>query len=201
MRARMALCYSGIGVELREVVLRDIPPQLLACSPKGTVPVMVLPGGQVIEESLEIMEWALARHDPDGWLPREHEQQRLSSELIGENDGPFKLDLDHYKYAQRYPQHPQACYRKQGERFLAKLEGRLQQRDWLTGQAMALADVAVFPFVRQFAHVDRAWFDAARYARLQAWLERLLGSALFIGSMKKYPQWQAGDAVTLFPAN
>jgi glutathione S-transferase len=199
MRARMALCYSGITVVLREVVLREIPTQLLACSPKGTVPVLVLPDGRVIEESLDIMRWALARHDPDHWLPQDDEQQRAMQALLDGNDEQFKHDLDHYKYAVRYPQHPPVYYRNQAERFLATLDDRLAAQDWLTGAAMGLADVAVFPFVRQFAQVDRDWFDAAPYPRLQTWLERLVTSALFTGSMRKYPQWRAGDVVTLFP--
>jgi glutathione S-transferase len=199
MRARMALSYSDITVELREVVLREMPQELLDCSPKGTVPVLVLPDGRVIDESRDIMAWALARHDPHHWLPQDAGQQRVTRQLLDANDGPFKQDLDHYKYAVRYPEHPPAYYRAGGERFLGELEHRLGVQDWLTGHAMQIADVAVFPFVRQFANVDRDWFDRAPYPCLQAWLERLVASKLFTGCMRKYPQWQAGDAVTLFP--
>jgi glutathione S-transferase len=195
----MALHYSGITVELREVVLREMPPELLSCSPRGTVPVLVLPEGRVIEESRDIMAWALAQHDPDHWLPRDVAQQQLTGALLDGNDGPFKQDLDHYKYAVRYPEHPPAYYRARGERFLGELEERLTGQEWLTGPSMRLADVALFPFVRQFAHVDRGWFDNAVYPRLQAWLDRLVSSGLFAASMRKYPQWRAGDAVTLFP--
>jgi glutathione S-transferase len=195
----MALRYSGISVELREVLLREMPPELLACSPKGTVPVLVLPDGRVIEESRDIMAWALAQHDPDHWLPQDAEQQRATQALLDTNDDRFKQDLDHYKYAVRYPEHPPDYYRARGERFLGELEGRLKEYDWLTGHAMRLADVALFPFVRQFAQVDRDWFDQAAYPHLQAWLERLVTSALFTGCMQKYPQWHAGGVLTLFP--
>jgi glutathione S-transferase len=199
MRARMALRYSGISVELREVVLREMPAELLACSPKGTVPVLVLPDGQVIEESRDIMAWALAQHDPDHWLPRDTEQQQATQALLDANDDQFKQDLDHYKYAVRYPEHPPAYYRARGERFLGELEARLTGQDWLTGHVMRLADVALFPFVRQFSHVDRDWFDNAPYPHLQAWLERLVTSVLFTDCMQKYPQWHTGDALTRFP--
>ena len=193
MRARMALSYSATTVELREVVLREMPPELLDCSPKGTVPVLVLPDGRVI------MEWALDRHDPDCWQPQGDEQKRETQLLIEMNDGPFKQDLDHYKYAVRFPEYPPATYRARGERFLEELERRLAGQEWLTDHIIRLADIALFPFIRQFANVDRDWFDRAPYPCLQAWLERLVVSKLFIGCMWKYPQWQAGDTVTLFP--
>jgi glutathione S-transferase len=201
MRARMAVSYSGIAVELREVVLRDMPASLLACSPKGTVPVLVLPDGTVLEESRDIIDWALAGNDPDTWQPDPGDA--LCGEvksLVDACDTSFKQYLDRYKYAERYPQHPAGHYRSQGEVFLGQLEQRLQQHDWLCGESMSVADVSIFPFIRQFANVDRAWFDETAYLRLQAWLDTLLRSDLFAGVMDKYPQWQAGHAPLVFPA-
>ena len=199
MRARMAIRSSGLSVELREVILREMPAALLACSPKGTVPVVVLPDGGVIEESRDIMDWALAHADPEGWLPVAGAAQAEVNALLDENDDVFKADLDRYKYAVRYPEHPAEYYRAQGERFLEKLETRLARHPYLTGGQAGLADIGIFPFVRQFAFVDKAWFDAAPYPRLQHWLARLLDSDHFTGVMQKYPQWEEGDEVTVFP--
>ena len=200
MRARMALSYSGIPVELREVVLRDMPAALLSYSPKGTVPVLVLENGRVIEESLDIMHWALAIRDPDHWLPGDAAGQLADiNGLISSNDRSFKQQLDRYKYAERYPQQPAVVYRRTGELFLQQLEQRLAGTAWLCAGHMTLADVAIFPFVRQFAFVDKPWFDAAPYPYLQAWLDGLLASALFLGVMQKYPQWHEGDTPVVFP--
>ena len=200
MRARMAICYSSIKVELREVVLREMPPSLLACSPKGTVPVLLLPDGRVIDESRDIMAWALANNDPERWLPDGRKGAREDTDrLINENDHAFKQHLDHYKYAERYPEHPASTYRAEGEGFLKHLEQRLEQQTWLASERMSVADIALFPFIRQFAQVDRPWFDRKPWPRLHAWLGYFLDSALFLKVMKKYPQWQDGDEVTLFP--
>jgi len=200
MRARMAVSCSGIQVELREVMLRAMPSSLLTCSPKGTVPVLVLPDGRVIDESLDIMRWALAVNDPERWWPAgEGEVLEDIFCLVRENDQSFKQHLDHYKYADRYPQHPASVYRARGEAFLQKLEQRLGQSAWLAAERMSVADVAVFPFIRQFALVDKPWFDSMPWPRLQAWLAFMLESALFTGVMKKYPPWKDGDAMTVFP--
>jgi len=200
MRARMAIFCSGIKVELREVVLREMPPPLLASSPKGTVPVLVLPDGRVIDESLDIMAWALAENDPERWLPDgRYNLREVTERLIDENDHSFKQHLDHYKYAERYPEHTASDYRAGAEGFLRQLEQRLEQPAWLAGEQMGVADVAIFPFVRQFAQVDRPWFDRMPWPRLHVWLNYFLDSRLFLDVMKKYPQWQDGDEVTLFP--
>ena len=200
IRARMAIASSGVTVELREVVLRDMPASLLACSPKGTVPVLVLPNGRVLEESRDIIDWALAVNDPAMW--RSDPADIVCGEirrLVDENDVFFKQSLDCYKYAERYPEHPADYYRAQGELFLGKLEQQLAQHAWLCGERMSVADISIFPFVRQFAYVDKVWFDSVAYPRLQDWLNYFLQSTLFSGVMEKYPQWQDGDAVTLFP--
>lgn len=200
MRARMALAYAGIRVELREVVLRDMPAELLSISPRATVPVMQLPGGRVLQESMDIVEWAIHSNDPDGWRPdRESIYFEVGYEFLQENDTAFKAALDRYKYADRYPNYPPETYREQGEIFLTKLEMQLQTRRFLFGDDCSVIDVCIFPFVRQFAHVDTDWFYAAPYPALQSWLDAWLASGLFNGVMQKYPRWQPGDAVTVFP--
>ncbi|KIF61586.1 glutathione S-transferase [Pseudomonas fluorescens] len=181
MRARMALRYSGVPVEIVEVSLKAKPAQMLAISPKGTVPVLDA-DGQVIDESLEIMHWALAQHDPDDWLLGG--DSRIA-ELIEANDQVFKIHLNRYKYAERYPEQPMEVYRAEGALFLQRLDELLEGRDYLLTAHPSLADIALLPFVRQFAHVDRDWFAQTPYVRLQAWLQRFLESELFTGIMKK----------------
>jgi glutathione S-transferase len=186
MRARMALSYAGIAVEVREISLKDKPAHMLQVSPKATVPVLVLPDGQVIDQSLQIMQWALQQHDADGWLSADPQHAAL---LIAENDGSFKQNLDRYKYAIRFPEHSAADYRQQGELFLAKLELHLQQTSFLLSNKISLADIAIFPFIRQFAAVDGDWFASADYIKLKSWLQHLVESELFQGAMLKYPTY------------
>lgn len=181
MRAQMALRYSGVPVEIVEVSLKAKPAEMLAISPKGTVPVLDA-DGRVIDESLEIMRWALAQNDPQGWLL---DGDSRIAELIEANDQGFKVDLNRYKYAERYPEQPMEVYRAQGAVFLQRLEGLLQDRDYLLADHPSLADIALLPFVRQFAHVDREWFAQTPYPRLQAWLHNFLESDLFTSIMKK----------------
>eukprot|EP00659_Diplonema_papillatum_P004555 gene4555-7047_t len=181
MRARMALRYSGVAVQIIEVSLKAKPAEMLALSPKGTVPVLSV-DGRVIDESLAIMRWALAQNDPEGWLLGD---DRATQALIEENDQGFKHQLNRYKYAERYPEYPMEHYRAEGEVFLMKLEGLLAEREYLLAGHLSLADVALAPFVRQFAHVDREWFGQAPYPRLQGWLQRFLESPLFIAVMAK----------------
>lgn len=182
----MALHYAGIAVEIREIVLKDKPAHMLQVSPKGTVPVLILPDGSVIDESLDIMRWALQQHDPEGWLGSPARLAQVER-LIAENDGSFKRALDQYKYAIRFPEQPPETYRAQGEVFLQQLESHLQQHSYLLGEYPSLADVAIFPFVRQFSMVDQAWFEGATYPRLQAWLQVWLESGRFAAIMQKYP--------------
>ena len=185
MRARMALSVSGVGYEHREVVLRDKPPEMLAVSPKGTVPVLVTATGEVIEESLDIMRWALGQSDPEGWLERQDEA------LLEANDGPFKHHLDRYKYATRYEDVAPEDHRAAALDLLHQLEARLEANTYLCGDERGFADIAIFPFIRQFANADREWFDAQALPKLQAWLEGLVTSDLFTGVMAKHPQWKA----------
>lgn len=200
IRARMALSYAARPVILREVVLKDKPQELIEASAKATVPVLVLPDGTVIEQSIEIMQWALAACDSEDWLLRNGKNLQLEAQtLIERNDQQFKQALDRYKYADRHPQKPAEVYRREGEVFLKELEARLAQRAHLITDRISIADVAIFPFVRQFAHTDRTWFYHADYPHLQRWLQRHLDSSLFKNAMHKYPAWQPGAAQTLFP--
>ncbi|AZD22052.1 Glutathione S-transferase N terminus [Pseudomonas chlororaphis subsp. aurantiaca] len=187
MRARLALRYSGVPLEIVEVSLKAKPAEMLALSPKGTVPVLSV-DGRVIDESLDIMRWALAQHDPQDWLLKDDmpAQQRIEA-LIAENDQVFKLHLNRYKYAERYPEQPMEYYRSQGEVFLRQLDELLSQRDYLLAEHPSLADMALAPFVRQFAHVDREWFAQTPYRNLQRWLQRFLESELFTQVMAKPP--------------
>ncbi|MBC8997174.1 glutathione S-transferase [Pseudomonas sp. N40(2020)] len=181
MRARMALRYSGVPVDIVEVSLKAKPAEMLAISPKGTVPVLDA-DGRVIDESLEIMRWALAQNDPQDWLLEGDER---IADLIEANDQVFKVHLNRYKYAERYPEQPMEVYRTQGSLFLQKLDELLTDRDYLLADRPCLADIALLPFVRQFAHVDRDWFAQTPYVRLQAWLQHFLESDLFTSIMKK----------------
>ena len=182
MRARMALRYSGVPLNTIEVSLKAKPADMLVASPKGTVPVLVCADGRVIEQSLDIMRWALACNDPDNWL---QSGNPLIEQLLDENDRIFKVQLDRYKYAIRYPEYPMEHYRAQGASFLLRLETLLSHSPYLAGDSLSLADVALAPFVRQFAHVDRDWFTQAPYPHLRAWLERFLASELFTSVMGK----------------
>lgn len=191
MRARLALLVSGQRVELREILLRDKPAAMLAASPKGTVPVLLLPDGRVIDESLDIMRWALARHDPENWLAGE------DAALIATNDGPFKHHLDRYKYPERHGSDP-SFHRAAALELLADPERRLTRTPYLCGARRSLADMALFPFIRQFAATDRSWFETQAPPRLKAWLAGHLESDLFVRAMVRPTPWRAGDApVTL----
>ncbi|CAN5216242.1 glutathione S-transferase [soil metagenome] len=205
MRARLAIAASGLPCELREVVLRSKPAELLAASPKATVPVLLLPGGQVIEQSLEIMLWALRHNDPQGWLAPERGPLQAMQVLIAVNDGAFKQHLDRYKYPNRYrPEHAgdeqdfAQAHREHAAGWLRELEIRLASHPWLFGAAASLADMAILPFVRQFAHTDEAWFAAQPWPNLKTWLMHWESSALFQQVMEKYPPWQPGQPGIMF---
>jgi glutathione S-transferase len=192
MRARMALTYSGIPVEIREISLRDKPPSMLAISPKGTVPVLQR-GQLVIDESYQIMQWALAQSDSDQWFKKELEQS--IHQWVATNDGPFKKLLDQYKYPDRFPQENiENTLKSALELQLQPLEHQLSQSPFIFGEKMSLADVAIFPFVRQFAMVDQARFDQLGLIALKRWLNGYLESRLYLSVMTKYPVWK--DAST-----
>lgn len=199
MRARMAIAVAGLAVKLREVVLRDKPAEMLAASPKGTVPVLVLPTRLVLDESLDVMMWALAQNDPDGWLDPADGDLKEMQALIADNDGPFKHHLDRFKYATRYEGADPMEHRTAAEPFLQSLEARLEAHANLFGDAPAYADIAIFPFVRQFANAAGDWMREGRFDRLMTWLDRHVASPLFLGIMQKYPQWHAGEPGVDFP--
>ena len=184
----MALCYAGVKVDIEEVDLRHKPAGLLAASPKATVPVLVTTQGEVIDQSLDIMRWALAQNDPDDWLAARDPGAGVpgAQHWIDLNDVTFKPLLDRYKYASYHPQHPPAEHRRQAlEALILPLEAQLQTTPWLAGTRAGLADVALFPFVRQFASVDTGWFSAQALPAVQAWRNAWLASALFRGIMDK----------------
>jgi len=195
MRARLALDVSGQAVRLREVVLRDKPEEMLAVSPKGTVPVLRTVDGTILEESLDIMYWALKQHDPENWLVEEPK----SAELIADIDGPFKHHLDRYKYSNRYDGAVAEQHRSAAMPYLVALNERLAEGPWLLGGDARLADYAILPFVRQFANTDRDWFDRQDWPYLKVWLERFLSSSRFKNVMGKYAQWKTGDPEIDFP--
>ncbi len=188
MRARMALRISGVAFDLIEVSLKAKPPALLAASPKGTVPVLLLPDGQVIDESLDIMRWALGRNDPEMWLADDHPASETRA-LIASNDGPFKRHLDGYKYASRYTGAadalPAEAHRAMAMDMLGALDARLSSRRNLITDRRSLADIAIMPFVRQFSRHDPDWWSAQPLTHLQSWLDGNLASSLFGDIMHK----------------
>ena len=191
MRARLALAASGVVCELREVSLANKPAELLLASPKATVPVLVLADGRVIDESIDIMRWALGRHDPEDWLAGD------DAALIALFDDRFKHHLDRYKYADRYETDP-GEHRLAGLGLLGELEARLAGSGNLFRAARSITDVAIFPFVRQFASVDREWFDAQPVPRVRGWLAGHVASPLFERAMVRLRPWVAGDVAVIW---
>lgn len=191
MRARLGILFSGRQVEQREIVFWDKPKPMLQASPKGTVPVLVLPEGEVIDESRDILQWALKESGSALWPESLDRQERMNT-WIDENDGEFKPLLDGYKYPQDFPERSQQAWRDLGSVFLARLEAQLQSHPYLLGAEISMADIALFPFIRQFAHVDRAWFEQVDYPALKRWLNRHLQSDYFSAVMKNRPVWQDG---------
>lgn len=198
MRARLALFSSGASVEIREIVLRDKPAEMLEISPKGTIPVLQLHDGMVIDESLDIMIWALGRQDPEEWLGVE---EATTATLIKRNDTDFKYALDRYKYPNRYPDEDCSDMFERGVEILKDLNARIEQNGALVADYNTLADYAIFPFIRQFAHVDRERFMNLNLKPLQNWLQRHKESDIFKAVMQKYEPWKTGDAAILFGKN
>jgi len=198
MRARLAIAVSGEGVELREILLRDKAPELLKISPKATVPVLVDRDGSLLEESLDIMLWALEKNDPLNWLKPQRGTPSEMLALINQCDNQFKPHLDRYKYANRYEDVDASHERDKAGEFLWQLDKRLATNKYLFGTRLSLADMAIVTFVRQFANVDRTWFDGCDWQNLQRWLVEFLQSDRFQAIMDKYPKWQAGDEVVTF---
>ncbi|MEY1557798.1 glutathione S-transferase [Yoonia sp. R2331] len=193
MRARLAVLAAGVRVELREILLRDKPEAFLAASPSGTVP--CLEANEVIDESRDVMIWALSQQDPRGWLAG----RDAAEALIDQCDGPFKTALDHTKYAVRYPDLDAAAEREKAAAILREWDARLDGQAFLNGKDFTLADAALLPFVRQFANIDRSWFDAQGWPHLIRWLDQFLASPEFAAIMGKYPPWQPGQDQVSFP--
>jgi len=197
IRARMAIYVADITLEIREVNLSHKPLNMLELSTRGTVPILKLRNGEIIQESLEIMIWALGKRDPRGWIDN---YDGVSEALISENDSTFKKNLDRYKYWQRHPEQSQVQARLEAERFLMNLEDLLDGSKYLFGKSENLADIAIFPFIRQFSAVDPDWFETAPYPNLRGWLHRFLADNVFTKSMQRNPVWKEGDQACYFPS-
>ena len=192
IRARMAMAYSKISYEHREILLKNRPKDLYRISKKGTVPVLKLVDGTVIDESVDIMKWCIKQNDLDGWF---EDNYTLQNRFIKNNDTEFKYWLDRYKYHIRYIENSYEKYQKEVEAFLIKYNLILQENYFLMGKKLSLVDVALMPFIRQAAHVDIGWF-AQNFPALSEWLEKLKVSPLFLSIMKKYDIWDdSGEGV------
>ena len=189
MRSRLALVYSNISYEHREILLKERPSELYSISPKGTVPVLQLQDGTVIDESIDVMKWALAQSDPDFWYTDKIEEQ---NSLIALNDDEYKKRLDMYKYHERFPEGSYDEFQNAVGEILKTYESILSKSSYLCGDKVTLADMALFPFIRQGAHVDLDWFNA-QFPTLSTWLTIFKESELFKTIMKKYPVWESGE--------
>ena len=201
IRARLALMVSNRVCELREVVLRDKPQEMLEVSAKGTVPILIDVDGRVLDQSIDIMLWALRQHDPEKWLMPDQGSVAEMLELIALFDEGFKYHLDRYKYPDRYPGVDPQAHRHEGSLYLGRLNAQLSATKYSFGNNVALADMAIAPFVRQFAHTDRAWFNEQPWPRLQAWLAEFTESQIYSSVMQKYPAWESGNAGVVFPSS
>ena len=199
IRARLAIVASGQIVQLREILLREKPTTFLAASPKGTVPVLDLCDGRIIDESRDIMFWALDKNDPEGWLDVWRRQPDRVELFLDKLDGSFKNNLDSYKYASRYDSSLARLHRNDGEKFLITLNEMLEQTGALSGRKLGLMDFASLPFVRQFRIADPEWFDAQSWQHLSRWLDSFIHSAGFNEVMQKYVPWYEGAKEINFP--
>ena len=196
MRARMAIHISGQKCELREVLLRDKPPSMLEYSAKGTVPVLILQDGKVIDESLDVIDWALNLNDPDNW--QRSKDTKKTKELIKINDGEFKYHLDRYKYSKRYDNEDPEFHRKKCLKFIESVNNELNNSKYIFDDNISYADIVVLPFIRQFRVADIEWFDSLPYDNLKKWLSSFLNSSLLNSIMKKYDLWKEGDKSIVF---
>ena len=196
MRARMAIHISGQRCELREVLLRDKPPSMLEYSAKGTVPVLILQDGKVIDESLDVIDWALNLNDPDDW--QRSKDKEKTKELIKINDGEFKYHLDRYKYSKRYDNEDPEFHRKKCLKFIESINNELNNSEYIFDDNISYADIVLLPFIRQFRIADIEWFDSLPYDNLKKWLSSFLDSSLLHSIMKKYDLWKEGDKSIVF---
>jgi len=195
----MGLLLAKQAVILRDVIMKDKPEEMLAASPKATVPVLVLNNGSVIDQSLDIMLWALNKSDPINLL-YSHQPNMLAEmlELIQHNDNVFVESLKKYKAASRYHDIEKATYREHCEKYINFLEQRLNQQEYIMGNKPSLVDYAVLPFIRQFSRVERQWYIQAPYPSLQRWLTAQYQQAIFTKAMVKYPPWKESQTPVLF---
>ena len=196
MRARMAIHIRGQKCELREVLLRDKPPSMLEYSAKGTVPVLILQDGKVIDESLDVIDWALNLNDPDDW--QRSKDTKKTKELIKINDGEFKYHLDRYKYSKRYDNEDPEFHRKKCLKFIESINNELNNSKYIFDDNISYADIVLLPFIRQFRIADIEWFDSLPYDNLKKWLSSFLNSSLLNSIMKKYDLWKEGDKSIVF---
>ena len=196
MRARMAIHISDQRCELREVLLRDKPPSMLQYSAKGTVPVLILQDGKVIDESLDVIDWALNLNDPDDW--QRSKDKEKTKELIKINDGEFKYHLDRYKYSKRYDNEDPELHRKKCLKFIESINNELNNSKYIFDDNISYADIVLLPFIRQFRIADIEWFDSLPYDNLKKWLSSFLNSSLLNSIMKKYDLWKEGDKSIVF---
>ena len=192
----MAIHISGQKCELREVLLRDKPPSMLEYSAKGTVPVLILQDGNVIDESLDVIDWALNLNDPDDW--QRSKDKEKTKELIKINDGEFKYHLDRYKYSKRYDNEDPEFHRKKCLKFIESINNELNNSKYIFDDNISYADIVLLPFIRQFRIADIEWFDSLPYDNLKKWLSSFLESSLLNSIMKKYDLWQEGDSLIIF---
>ena len=195
MRARMVLLHSKIQCEIREIKLSNKPKEMLAISPKGTVPVFILENGDILDESLDVMLWAIEQGNLRNLF---NLGKKEILDLIKINDGEFKDAIDRYKYSSLYPEKPMIEYRKMGELFLEKIESYLEKNKFIFGKNISLADLAIFPFIRQFCRVDIDWFNSSLFKKIKEWTLFFEGSENFIDIMRKIKPWTTGDKPTLF---
>jgi glutathione S-transferase len=199
IRARMAIYQSNVKCEIREVDLNDKPESMLSISIKGTVPVLWIEDEKKIDESIEIMYWALNQHDPSNWLTKD---DQLTNDLIIQNDNEFKYFLDRYKYHVSYPEYSKEEYRNHTHDFLETLEKCLNENEGvsLTTNQLSFSDVSIFPFIRQFANVDLDWFNSSPYDLLKIWYKEIEQSILFKNCMHKYKKWLPEESPIYFPS-
>ncbi len=198
MRAHMALKYSGQKIILREVELDNLPAEALAVSEHATVPSLVISEDKFLDESWDIAKWAIQQHDPDNWAGKNNEYLQEAEMLVETNDYSFQEDLGHYQHAEDHPQHPVEYYRQRCEEFLEELNGMLEQQNFLLADTVTIADIAVFPFIREFVRVDQHWFEESPYQALQRWFFYLLDTQWYAEASRKYDIWEsASDDVYL----
>jgi len=196
MRARIAIHISQQKCEIREVLLKDKPPSMMECSAKGTVPVLVLQSGKVIDESLDVIDWALNLNDPYNW--KRSKDSGKTKELIKINDGDFKFHLDRYKYSKRYENEDPNFHREKCLTFIKMINEELKDSKYIYDNEISYIDISLLPFIRQFRIADNDWFDELPYENVKSWLSNFIDSKLLKSVMPKYDLWKKGDEITIF---